>query len=83
MVSEGPRTMAMPDEPIRISWDEVNSPDMDRQLKQQELIGRAQEHYQRQTPPPVGTASITQSRRSSFWYNAILYIRRYSEWSAV
>jgi hypothetical protein len=73
-VSEAPRTMTMPDEPIRISWDEVNSPEVDKHLKQQELIGRAQEHYQRKTSVPVGAEPMTQSQRPGFWYNALVYM---------
>lgn len=38
----------MADEKIRITWDEVQSPEVDVRIKQQQMLTRAQEHYQQQ-----------------------------------
>jgi hypothetical protein len=59
----------MPDNKIRISWDELHAPEVDARLKQQEALARAQEHQARQGPAPVASR-----RRGSLWYNSLIYM---------
>ena len=66
----------MADEKIRVSWDEVNSPEVDQKVKQQEMLGRMQDHYQQQAPPPLpGQTSVsTQQLPMPVWRNTIVYM---------
>jgi hypothetical protein len=76
----------MADEKIKISWDEVQSPQVDVRIKQQQMLDRAQEHYQQQTgqnpfyaPPAAATATAAATApvippiprtRANIWYNS-------------
>jgi len=69
----------MADQKIRISWDEVHSPQVDARLKQQEHLARAGQHVQRTTSPAdsVGTfrAPDTQvGQTASLYYNPAFYM---------
>jgi hypothetical protein len=57
---------------IRVSWDEVNSADVDQRLQQQSAIERANEHYQQQVAPSM--PAVSGSRQQSFWYNSLIYM---------
>ena len=77
----------MADEKIKISWDEVQSPQVDVRIKQQQMLDRAQEHYQQQTgqspfsvPPAAANAPAAATApvippiprsRASIWYNSM------------
>lgn len=62
----------MADGKIHISWDDVNSPQVDAQLKRQEVVVRAQQHYQQASPQPL--AAIERRGATSIWYNSLLYM---------
>jgi hypothetical protein len=62
----------MADRKITISRDELYSPEVDAQLKQQEARARAAEHYQLHEDLDR-VALPVKPRRGSFWYNPILY----------
>lgn len=64
----------MADEKIKISWEEVNSPEVDLKVKQQELLGRVQDHYQ---PQPVAAApwqGQPRPKTTNFWRNSLVYM---------
>ncbi len=63
----------MPDEKMRVTWDEINSPETDAKVKQQEAIARAGQHYQQQTPvsPPQSSMPTipAPTGQSAIWRN--------------
>lgn len=72
----------MADDKIRISWDDISRPEVDQKVRQQELMGRAQQHYAQggsgQAPidpsnPYASPHSQTLSMQS-LWYNSLFYM---------
>jgi len=75
----------MPDDKIRISWDDISRPEVDQKVHQQEMVGRAQQHYAEHAGggslAPVGsnpyaspqTAPMSLSP-TSLLYNALVYM---------
>ena len=60
-------------EKIRISLDDVNSREVDRQLHQQAAVARTTAHYQQQVAPSM--PSMAGRRGSaSIWYNTLVYM---------
>lgn len=59
-------------EKIKISWDEVHSAQVDQQLRQQDTMTRATQHYEEQTAPGVAS-SVAGLVRSRLWYNSFFY----------
>jgi len=55
-------------EKIQVSYDEVNSLNVDAKLKRGEALTRAETHYQQQTNEPAAKA------RGNFFYNTIVYM---------
>lgn len=74
----------MADDKIKISWDEVQSPQVNLRIKQQQMLERAQEHYQQQAAQnssyaaPIGTTTPVMphapAQGASIWYNSVLYM---------
>src|SRR5689334_3253673 len=70
----------MADDKIRISWDEISRPEVDQKVSQQELLGRAQQHYAQGggTFAPglqVRPHAVTQPASTpSFFYNSLVYM---------
>ncbi len=60
----------MSDGKIRVSWEEMNSPEVDLKIKQQEMLGRAQDHQRQQGPPPLPG----KRQGGSLLRNAIVYM---------
>lgn len=60
----------MSDGKIRVSWDEMNAPEIDVKIKQQEMLGRAQEHQRQQGPPPLPSQS-GRKQGTAVWYNSV------------
>lgn len=64
----------MSDEKITVSWDDLNSPEIDVRIKQQGIISRTQEHYQQHVAPPaIPSARPVPQRNTSIWYNSLFY----------
>lgn len=58
---------------LHISWDEVQSADVDQKLVRQNAAARTTEHYRQQIAPTM--ASMTgRGGRQSIWYNTLLYM---------
>jgi hypothetical protein len=53
---------------IQVSYDEVNSLNVDAKLRKGEALARAETHYQQQTNEP------TTKSRGNFFYNTIVYM---------
>ena len=66
----------MADEKIRITWDEVQSPEVDVRIKQQQMLTRAQEHYQQQVaqPAPAIAPAAALPRKTSILHNTLFYM---------
>jgi hypothetical protein len=62
----------MSDDPIRLSWDEVNSSRTDPAVHREEMLQRAREHSQAQAPPPSQPTGAT-APDNGIWYNAVVY----------
>jgi hypothetical protein len=59
----------MPNEKLTVSWDDVNSPDVDAKLKEQDAKSRADAF----TSPALSmnAAALKSQQRSSIWYNTV------------
>ncbi|MCE9553844.1 MAG: FHA domain-containing protein [Planctomycetes bacterium] len=65
----------MSQDKITVSWDELNTPQVDVRIKQQDMISRVQEHYQQQVAPPaLPAAAAVPQRQASVWYNSLFYM---------
>jgi Inner membrane component of T3SS, cytoplasmic domain len=65
----------MSSEKIRISWDDVQDPQIDLRLKQQQTLERAQQHYEQRVDPQFQhiQAPSPPSRRS-LWSSGLLAV---------
>ncbi len=57
-------------EKIRISWDEVYSPQVDEKLRQQDAATRVMDHYRQRAAQPAPPRPTSQS----IWYHAPFYM---------
>jgi hypothetical protein len=64
----------MAEEKIQISWDDVNSPEVDASINEQNARARSQQHYASQSNGPPSPHSATHSQSTSIWYNSFAYM---------
>ncbi|MCC6579235.1 MAG: FHA domain-containing protein [Phycisphaeraceae bacterium] len=68
----------MSDTKIAITWDDVNSPEVEKRLERQTALQKAHEHYLQQrsqatTTGQAGAAPIVRPGRSRFWRHRLFY----------
>lgn len=64
----------MADDRIRISWDDVRSPAIDAQMRQQSALAQAQQHVASQPPVPYGMHLPAGHQRRGLIYNTVVYL---------
>lgn len=72
----------MPDDKLKISWDDLSRPEVDQKVKQQELVNRAQQHYSQgggafapvDPSNPYAATQAAPVSAQSLWYNSLVYM---------
>jgi len=72
----------MPDDKLKISWDDLSRPEVDQKVKQQELVGRAQQHYAQgggvfssvDPSNPYAATQVAPVSAQNLFYNSLVYM---------